>query len=593
MVVETPGCPTPTNGGGSTLGAPERDSLIADLRAARARFSLAITGGGFQAVTDLLTRPGASDIVHDIEIPYHPTAMGRLLPRLEGPAVSSRVAVGLARSALVRMDRDLSGGANPGEAAGHGLGVTAALATDRELNELIRLRDQQREVSWLVVSGNKLLEDYAPSEEELKQYYEQHKEQWLIPERVKVEYILLGPDVVAKSVEVTDEGLKEYWRQHQAEFHAPEERRVRHILISAPEGADAETEEAARARAQDVYRRLQAGEKFEELARELSQDPGSREQGGDLGWISHGIMAKAFEDAAFALKKGEISHPVRTPFGYHIIEVTEVKSGGEGDFESMRKQVETAYRRHQAEQLLFDKAEKLADLTYENPDELAGAAEELGLKVEESDWFDRNGGKGPLASPKVVGAAFSEDVLQERHNSELIELDDDQVLVLRVVDHEAEQIPAYEQVKEKVAQALRRTKAAELARERGEGIEKAISSGASTLEQMAGKGGWKLMKPRMLGRQATQAPAEVVKKAFGLRRPEAGKPSAAGTALTGGDYAVLVVTAVKDGDPGKLDEAQRKREREQLAQRKGTAQFNLLGRYLREHADVEITAEKK
>ncbi len=131
-MVPAPGLHPSTNGGGAALGSSERDLLIADLRAAPARFSLVITGGGFRAVTDLLTRPGASDIVHDIEIPYHPTAMSRLLPHLEGPAVSDSVAVGLARSALVRMDRDLSGCADPGEAVGHGVGVTAALATDRE-----------------------------------------------------------------------------------------------------------------------------------------------------------------------------------------------------------------------------------------------------------------------------------------------------------------------------------------------------------------------------------------------------------------------------------------------------------------------------
>jgi len=180
--------------------------------------------------------------------------------------------------------------------------------------------------------------------------------------------------VVGSSIEVTEEKLRDYWRQHQDEFQAPEERRIRHILIAAPEGADAETEAEAKARAEDVYERLQKGEKFEELAKAVSEDPGSKEQGGDLGWISPGIMARAFEDAAYALKKGEISKPVRTPFGFHVLQVVDIKSGGEGSFEAMRDRIGAAYRRQQAEQLLFDKAEKLADLTYENPDSLEVAA---------------------------------------------------------------------------------------------------------------------------------------------------------------------------------------------------------------------------
>ena len=470
--------------------------------------------------------------------------------------------------------------------------ISSALATNLEVEELIRLRDQQREVAWLAVNGNKLLEGYTPSEEELKEYYEAHKAQWLIPERVKVEYLLLDPEVVGASVEVTEEKLRDYWRQHQDEFQAPEERKVRHILIAAPEGADAETEAAAKARAQDIYQRLQKGEDFAALAKTFSEDPGSKEQGGDLGWISPGIMAKSFEDAAYALQKGEISRPVRTPFGFHVLQVVDIKSGGAGDFEKLRERIEAAYRRQEAEQLLFDKAEKLADLTYENSDSLDVAAEELGLKVQQSDWFDRNGGKGPLASPKVVGAAFSEDVLQEGHNSELIELDEDRVLVLRVVEHEAEQIPPFEQVQEKVAQALKREKASELARKQGEELVAAVNSGSASLEKLAEEKGWQYVEPRFLGRQSTQAPSAVVKKAFSLPRPAAGKVSVAGADLGAGDYAVLVVLAVKDGDPASLDDAARKREMERLARSKGNAQFNLMGRFLRERADVEITQQK-
>ncbi|HIE53866.1 MAG TPA: peptidylprolyl isomerase, partial [Chromatiaceae bacterium] len=436
---------------------------------------------------------------------------------------------------------------------------------------------QHREVAWLLISGNKLLADYEPSDDELRSYYDQHKEQWLIPERVKVEYILIDPDVVGSSVEVDEEGLREYWRQHQDEFRPPEERKVRHILIAVAEGVDEETESAARARAEDIYKRLKAGEKFEQLARELSEDPGSNEQGGDLGWISPGVMPKAFEEVAYALKKGQISEPVRTPFGYHVLQVEEIKLGGEGSFESLREQIETAYRRQQAEQMLFDKAERLADLTYENPDTLSIAAEELGLEIRQSGWFDRNGGEGPLASAKVTGAAFSEDVLIEGHNSELIELDEDRVLVLRVVEHEAEQVPDFDKVAEQVATALRREKAAQLARKRGEEILASLGGGTGTsLKQIADSEGWQYQPPTLLGRDATQAPGVVVKKAFGLPRPEAGKPSMAGVAVGVADYAVLVVSAVRDGDPENLDEEARKNEMTRMASRKGRAQFNLL-----------------
>ncbi len=465
--------------------------------------------------------------------------------------------------------------------------AVSAIATDNEINEWLRLRDQRRKVAWLRVSGSKLVGDYKPSDEEIKSYYEEHKKRWLIPERVKVAYILLDPETVSAGVKVTEEALRDYWREHQGEFKVPEERRVRHILVAVPQNADDEAVAKARNKAEAFYKRLKKGESFEKLAREASDDPGSKEKGGDLGWISPGIMPEAFEKAAYALKKGEISQPVRTPFGFHIILVDGIRNGGKGDFEKLRGQIEAAYRRQQAEREIFDKSEKLADLTYENPDELTTAAEALGVKVRESDWFDRRGGKGPLASPKVVAAAFSEDVLGEGHNSELIELDEDRVLVLRVVDHEEERIPPLDKIKSQVRQAVVRAKAAELAAREGEKLANRVESGETTLEKIAKEKGWKFGQTDFIGRNDTHLPPEVVAKAFHLPRPADGKPSVAAVSLAMGDEAVLVVSAVKDGDPGKLGDKERKQVAQALAGRKGAAQFRLLVRYLKSKAKIE------
>lgn len=471
--------------------------------------------------------------------------------------------------------------------------VNSALVTDHELNETIRLRDQERELAYLVIDGEKLLADYQPSEDELSKYYNEHAAAYRVPERVRIEYLLIDPKVVGDQVEVTEEALQAYWQQHQDEFQAPEERKVRHILINVPENADEEVVNAARAKAGDILRRLANGESFTDLAKELSDDPGSKEQGGDLGWISPGLMAKAFEEAAYALEEGKVSEPVRTPFGFHLLEVMEIKSGGTGNFDTLRADIEAAYRQQEAEQLLFDRAEKLADLSYETPDTLVPAAEALGLEILKSDWFDRNGGQGLLASPKVIAAAFSEDVLQGGNNSELIDLEGDAVLVLRVLDHEVEQAQPFEQVKEEVAAAIRKEKAASLAREHGEKLLKALDEGESTLAQLAGKEGWKYVEPQFVKRRTTAVPGEIVTRAFGLPRPgEDSKLATGGTVLNSGNYALLTVSAVKDGDPATLEEAMRKPELLQLAKRIGNAQFNLTGRYLRERAEVEISATK-
>ncbi|WP_456417618.1 SurA N-terminal domain-containing protein [Thiolapillus sp.] len=469
--------------------------------------------------------------------------------------------------------------------------AASAIATDFELNETVRLRDQEREVSYLTISGEKLAGDFQPSVEEAKNYYEEHAQAYMVPERVKVEYILLSPAVVGAGLEVTDEKLRAYYEQHKDEFHAPEERRVRHILIQVAENADDAAVEAAKAKIEDIARRLENGESFEALAKEFSDDPGSRDQGGDVGWISPGLMAKAFEEEAYSLEKGKVGKPVRTPFGFHLLEVTEIKSGGEGSFEALYDEIETAYRQNEAEQLLFDQAEQLADLSYETPDSLAPAADVLQLEPQLSDWFDRRGGKGVLASPKVVAAAFSEDVLLENHNSELIELEDDQVLVLRVVEHEAEHPQAFDEVKEEIIATMKREKASGLARAKGEESLQAVQSGAITLPQLAREQDWKLEESVKIKRNSTILPAAIRDTAFAQARPESGKPSVGGVALENGDYVLLVVNKVLDGDPSKLEDAVRKVMREQMNRAKGDAQFNLMGRYLREHADVEIATD--
>ncbi|WP_457676152.1 SurA N-terminal domain-containing protein [Thiolapillus sp.] len=471
----------------------------------------------------------------------------------------------------------------------HGISGSA-FATDREINDSIRLRDQERELSWLSVPGSKLAADYQPTDEEIRAYYDEHLSRYMVPERVKLEYLLLSPEILGADMEVTEDKLRDYYRQHADEFQAPEERKLRHILVQVAEDADQATVDAARAKAEDLEGRLAKGEKFEDLAREFSDDPGSREQGGDLGWISPGVMAKAFEEEAYRLNKGQVSKPVRTPFGFHIIEVTDIRNADQ-TFEALRGEIEAAWRRAQAEQILFDKAEQLADLSYESPDSLVPAAEALGLKIQQSDWLDRRGGKGVLASPKIVAAAFSDDVLSEGNNSELIELEGDNVLVLRVVEHEAEHPQPFEEVKDKVVAALKHEKGRTLAREKGEALLASLNAGEKTLEQVAADEDWKLNSGIKVKRRSTLLPQTVREKAFGLPRPKEGKPSFGGAEMGNGDYALLAVTAVTDGDPSKLDDTARKAEKATMASAKGQLQFNILGRYLRDRADVEISTQ--
>ena len=197
--------------------------------------------------------------------------------------------------------------------------------------------------------------------------------------------------------------MREFFDLHRGEFVVEQERRVRHILIGSAAGSD---EEQA-AKAQTLLEQLQGGADFAELARANSDDPGSAQNGGDLGWINRGVMVEPFEEAAFSLPQGELSAPVKTGFGYHIIQVTETRGGSEAGFEELRDQVTAAYRKQQAEDLYYNYYERLVDAAYENPDSLQPAAELLGLAVERTGWVSRGGAlPEEIDVPKVSNAAF-------------------------------------------------------------------------------------------------------------------------------------------------------------------------------------------
>jgi peptidyl-prolyl cis-trans isomerase D len=466
----------------------------------------------------------------------------------------------------------------------------SAFTTQHQLTGLARLRDQQRELNYFVVAADRLGKDVETTEEELKQFYQSNSSRYMVPERVKVEYLLLDPEVVGAQIQVTDDKLRAYYQDHADEFQVPEERKVRHILISVTETADESVVKTAEDKASSLYQRLTDGESFDALAKEFSDDPGSAEQGGDVGWITRGLMAEAFEDKAFSLEAGTLSEPVRTPFGFHLIEVSEIKSGGVGGFESLKGEIDAAYRRAEAEQLFFDQAERLADLSYETPDSLAVAAESLGLEILESDWFDRSGATGDLASPKVAGAAFSEDVLVESNNSEMIEVDQDKVVVLRVLEHEEEHIRPYEEVQEQVKQGLKTQKSTVLAKTEGERLVGQLNAGETSLQDAAASGEWALVESGMVKRNDTTAAAEVVRKAFSLQSPEADKSSFAVVAVaSAGDYAVLAVSKVVDGEVAEdTEDTAQKALVNRMNGQLGNTQLSALGRYLRSQAKVEL-----
>ncbi len=454
--------------------------------------------------------------------------------------------------------------------------------TGHELGEHLRLREQQQDIDYLVIAAAADIAE--PSAGDVEDYYQAHQADYRAAERVKLEYLELSAERVAAVIEPDEDTLRQTYQDHVDRYRKPERRRARHILFTVAEDAD---EAAAREKAQAALDRIRGGEDFAAVAKELSEDPGSAEQGGDLGFFERGIMDEAFEQSAYGLALGEISEPVRSQFGFHVIEVMEVEEGSTASFDEVRERVLEAHRQAEGERLFFEYAERLNDLSYEHPDSLVPAAEALALEIQTTDWLDRDGGEGVFATPKLMGAAFSEDVLAQGNNSEAIEVGTNHVVVVRVSEHQEAAIQPLDEVREQVIAALRAQDAKQQAREAGEKLVERLGAGEQ-LSDLAVAEGYELKQAGSLRRDSRDAPRAVVQAAFRLARPEGADPVYGQAVLEDGGFAVLALREVRDGDPASLVGDAKQRERAQLARVRGRRDADDLVSQLRREATVTI-----
>lgn len=425
--------------------------------------------------------------------------------------------------------------------------MSSELITSAEREDFRRLSGQRRELSWLRVPADRFLDDTPFAEDAIQAYFTANAARFQTPEQVRLEYLLLDVDVLSSGSAVTEDELRRVYESEQARFGQPERRRVRHILLPVPANAEDAKVQAVLEEIQGVRSRILGGEPFDEVARAVSKDPGSAPQGGSLGEIEQGIMDPAFDRAAFSLGAAELSEPVRSRFGFHLIEVEEIIPSSIKRFEEVRESLAVELERQRAESLFYDLGERLANVVYETPDSLKPAAEELGLTVQQSDWVGRTGGEGLLGHPKVIAAAFSEEVLGERRNSDLIEPEKDvlQALVVRVIDHREASVRPLDEVRDEIAQTLREERARKAASE-------AAASGAQKLREGADwaavGGDEEPEEPGLVARNDPKLPAPVRALAFTLPAPAEGQASIGTAVLEDGDAAIVRVTRVEPGD---------------------------------------------
>lgn len=470
--------------------------------------------------------------------------------------------------------------------------IISAITTPAELNSAIALLNQQRDIQYVTLALDNYAKKVTVDDAAIQSYYEENKDRLLKPEQAQVEYVELKLDKVADQLTPSEEDLQTAYQAQKDKFIQPEERNASHILWPiTPETSEADAEKI-KERAAAVQTEIASGAKTFDQALEEAKSADNA-QGGDLGKITKGLYEDpAFENALFELKAvGDISPPVKTSFGYHIIRLDGIIPEKGKSFDEVKDELARDWRQRQAEGRFYDLSEKLANTIYEHADTLEPAARLLGMEVNVSPWFSRQGGEGVAAYPPVVEAAFSDDVLKRGVNSSLLEVEPNHVVVIRLKDHKEATPRSLEEARQDIETELRNRQAQELLDKDIESLRQRVEKGES-LEALAGEFGGELKKPGLVGRRDVgKADPAVLKEAFRLFKPEGDKP-AVGVARLPQGQAVLLITRIVPGDSGKMQEAERKALIQQLTTQIGIAEYQGFLDSLRRQIPVVIHQDR-
>lgn len=393
-----------------------------------------------------------------------------------------------------------------------------------QVDAIVTLQNQKRSYDYIRFSLADKAESVSVTDEELQAYYDDNQASFISPEQVKLDYVTISVADLEDSVSVTDAELQDAYQARVANFGG-EEREASHILIDTSSRSDSD----AQALVEEIKGKLDAGESFADLAAQYSDDLGSKENGGDLGYVTRGIMVEPFEDTLFAMNEGDIAD-VETEFGYHIIKLNQIHETEAPSIDELRDELMVDLKAEKAKDQLFNEHENITDLAYAS-DRLDALANEYGVSVLTSDYFGRDGGVDEITSaPAVIAAAYSPLVLEDNQNSDLIELSDEQVVVIHLNDHQPSAPQSFEQAKEAITSIVVQQKALEELRAEA---EQALASG---------NGDWTSVD------MAERGQDEVTSLAFTLPHPQGSEPVTAVEDAPNGDVVAFRLTAVEQGD---------------------------------------------
>jgi len=460
----------------------------------------------------------------------------------------------------------------------------SAFVPESVAERLLKIREQEREVSQVLFNPNDYRKQAEVSDADAEKYFTEHKGEFLVPERVKVEFVVLSLEAYQRSMQISDEEIRKFYADNMSRYQTAEERRASHILIPAAASATPEEKAKAKALAEDLLKQVrQNPRKFGEVAAKFSKDPGSAEKGGDLGFFARGLMVKPFDEAAFSMKVGEIAGPVETQYGFHIIRLDAIKAVQTTPLESVKAQIVEEIRKPKVAKAFAEAADNFNNLVYEQFDSLQPAIDALKLTLQKSDWVSRAGGNpNPLLNnDKLLAALFSDEVLKNKHNTSAIEVQPNMLLAARVTEHKPSEGLPFDQVRKDIVQHLSDQAATQLAEKEGLAALEKLKKGEPLALKWSAPQTVTLQKRQGLHAEAAQA-------VFGA--DTAKLPAYIGTPVSQGRFVIYRVTKVKDVVD--TNPEQRKALAKQLTQMIGQEQYIAYLASLREHADVKIDKKK-
>ena len=461
-----------------------------------------------------------------------------------------------------------------------------AFVSQTELNYALKLLNQKRSAVYAILLLEHFLEGVKITDEDISNEFDAKRAVYFEPPQARVAYVELSVARLADAIKIDDSAVKKHYDDAPRRYSKPGSRSASHILL--PLAAGAAAEEAVRAKAARLVSEARGGADFAELARTYSKDAGSATRGGDLGVIQKGAMVPPFEKAVFALSAGEISEPVKTEFGYHVIKVTRVSKTEAIPFEEVREDIATALRRRGGEAEFVQLAEQLGNIAFEQPDSLEPLTDQLGLAIQTSDWFSEAKGTGIAANPKVRKAAFSDEVLVDGLNSGVIEINPDTLIVFRKLEHRERRPMLLEEVSDQIKTTLENRQAMLALEQAGNAILTALTDGTPWAELLGRYGLVEASLPAAVEEITDPQEQAIAVKVFAAPHPGAGAPVFGGGQISPEVFAIYRLDAVTMGDPSAVEQEEREQVRTAILRRQGDLLFDGFRADLRKAADVKI-----